>query len=88
MDTHKEAKITCQVYAKDGGAALMLQQKVYVFVDNAHFFFFFFFFCYFRTTVVLRFFEYFLKSAFEIKLDGTSYKFTVALRLCHIYFLY
>ena len=43
MDSHKEAKITCQVYAKDGGAALMLQQKVYAFVDNAHFFFFFFF---------------------------------------------
>ena len=85
MDTHKEAKITCQVYAKDGEAALMLQQKVYVFVDNAHFFFFF---CYFRTTVVLRFFEYFLKSAFEIKLDGTSYKFTVALRVYHIHFLY
>ena len=50
MDTHKEAKIIHQVYDKDGGAALILHQKVYVFVNNFHFFL-----CYFRTTVVLRF---------------------------------
>ena len=83
MDTHKEAKIIHQVYDKDGGAALILHQKVYVFVNNFHFFL-----CYFRTTVVLRFFEYLPKCSFEIKLDGTYNKFTVALRLCHIYFLY
>ena len=66
MDTHKEAKIAYQVYDKDGGATLILYQKVFVLIDNAHFLVFFL--CYFRTTVVLRFFEYVPKSSFEIKL--------------------
>ena len=44
MDTHKELKITYQIYDKDGGATLILHQKVYVFADNAHFSFLFFFF--------------------------------------------
>ena len=46
-------------------------QNVNVLVDNAHFSFFFFFHCYFCAAVVLRFFEYFPKFSFEIKLDGT-----------------
>ena len=93
LDTHKDVKIDYQVY--DGGAALILMiitlllirmhQKVYVLVDKCRFFFLFLY--YFFTTVVLRFFEYVPKSSFQIKLDGTHYEFTVALRLCHIFFI-
>ena len=44
-------------------------QNVNVLVDNAHFSFFFH--SYFCTALVLRFFEYFPKFSFEIKLDCT-----------------
>ena len=37
MDTHKEVKIAYQVYDKDGVATLILYQKVFVLIDNAHF---------------------------------------------------
>ena len=64
MDIHKDTKMACQVYDKDGRTDLILvvitplmirvHPNVYVLVDNAHFKIFLL--CYFLITVVLRFF--------------------------------
>ena len=76
MGTHKEAKTVYQVYDKDGEAVLILVTITQLMIGVHHKVY---------VLVGLRFFEYISKSLFLV---GTHYKFTVALRLCHICFLY